>query len=139
MTDSIGTNSPNGLTHQGVRKMKWGVRKPRPNGVSQEIDAQARKDAEEFVQAKMVRGKGGDARRKLIKATVELKKKNPGYKKAFNHHLGILNAVKDAPKTAVKTSADETIENAGKAPYKETQDPKKQQLAQDLLQSMGID
>lgn len=76
------------LAHYGVKGMKWGVRKDRPAGVSARTNREARKDAQEFARAKMFYGQGAGNRRKLIKATVEAKKKrDPSYAKAFDHHV----------------------------------------------------
>lgn len=79
------------LAHYGVKGMKWGVRRggsDRPEGVSAKTNRDAKKDAREFARAKMFYGEGAGTRRKLIKATVEQKsKKDPSYKKAFDHHV----------------------------------------------------
>lgn len=77
------------LAHFGVKGMKWGVRKDRgPEGVSRKTNRDAKKDAEEFTRAKMFYGESAGTRRKLIKATVEAKsRRNPAYKKAFDHHV----------------------------------------------------
>lgn len=76
------------LSHFGVKGMQWGVRKDRAPGVSSRTDREARKDAKEHSRAKMFYGEGAGNRRKLIKATVEAKaKRDPNYKKAFDHHV----------------------------------------------------
>ena len=86
------------LTHYGIKGMKWGVRKSRPNGVSRSIDRDAAKDAKEFARAKMFYGEGAGTRRKLIKAKVESKSKNPAYKKAFDAHFANQDMSKHADK-----------------------------------------
>ncbi|QEQ93510.1 hypothetical protein SEA_GIRLPOWER_11 [Streptomyces phage GirlPower] len=87
------------LKHYGVKGMKWGVRKDRPNGVSRSINRDAAKDAKEFARAKMFYGEGAGTRRKLIKAKVESKSKsNPAYKKAFDAHLANQDMSKHADK-----------------------------------------
>ena len=76
------------LVHYGVKGMKWGVRHDGPPGVSRSTNRQAKKDAKEFARAKQFFGEGAGTRRKLIKATVEgHSKRDPAYKKAFDHHL----------------------------------------------------
>lgn len=80
--------SLNELVHFGVKGMKWGVRRDSPEGVSRGTNREARKDAREFVRAKLYYGEGAGTRRKLIKARVEGKaKKDPSYKKAFDFHV----------------------------------------------------
>lgn len=76
------------IKHYGVKGMKWGVRHDGPPGVSRSTNRQAKKDAKEFARAKQFFGEGAGTRRKLIKATVEGRSKDPSYKKAFDHHLG---------------------------------------------------
>lgn len=66
------------LSHYGVPGMKWGVRKS---------DRVAKKDAKEYTSAKMYYGEGAGTRRKLIKAKVEQRSKNPNYKKAFDQYV----------------------------------------------------
>lgn len=76
------------ITHSGVMGMKWGVRKNTLSGVSHKTNRQAAKDAEEFTRAKLFYGEGAGTRRKLIKNTVEARaKRDPAYKKAFDHHV----------------------------------------------------
>jgi hypothetical protein len=88
-----------GLTHYGVKGMHWGVRHDGPSGVSRSTNRTAKKDAKEFARAKQFYGEGAGTRRKLIKATVEGKsKKDPTYKKAFDHHLDKQDTSKHAAK-----------------------------------------
>ena len=101
--------SPEVLAHYGVLGMKWGVRKDnKPQGhqygkagekwrarkrakgqkvpSKRKTNRMAKKDAAEFTKAKMFYGTGN--RRKLIKATVEQRKKqNPHYKDAFDSYV----------------------------------------------------
>lgn len=74
------------LAHYGVKGMHWGIRRDRESGVSRKTDRQAQKDAKEFARAKMFYGEGAGTRRKLIKATVDARSKDPGYKSAFDRH-----------------------------------------------------
>ena len=60
------------LMHYGVKGMKWGVRR------------RARRDAKEYTLARMYYGEGAGNRRKLIKATVKARSKDPFYKSEFN-------------------------------------------------------
>jgi hypothetical protein len=87
------------LAHFGVKGMKWGQRKSDVVGVSARTSREAKKDAAEFARAKVFYGDGAGTRRKLIKATVEGKsKKDPSYKKAFDHHLNSQDMSKHASK-----------------------------------------
>lgn len=80
--------SENDVVHFGILGMRWGQTKSEPSGVSRKTSREAEKDSKEFARAKMFFGEGAGTRRKLIKATVEAKsKKDPDYKKAFDHHL----------------------------------------------------
>lgn len=75
------------LEHHGIKGMHWGIRNDR-NGVPRKTDRAAKKDAVEFARAKLFFGVGAGNRRKLIKNTVEAKKKrDPLYAKAFDRHL----------------------------------------------------
>jgi SRSO17 transposase len=85
------------LAHFGVKGMHWGVRKGGVEGVSSKTNREAKKDAEEYTRAKLYYGEGAGTRRKLIKATVEGKaKRDPTYKKAFDHHVGSTDLAKRA-------------------------------------------
>lgn len=100
------------LTHYGVKGMKWGVTRDRPDGVSRSTNRDARKDAKEFARAKQFYGEGAGTRRKLIKATVEGKgKKNASYKTAFDHHL----ANQDTSKHVTKAQSERKRKNVVKS------------------------
>lgn len=108
------------LAHFGVKGMQWGVRKNELEGVSRRTSKEAYKDAQEFARAKMFYGKGAGTRRKLITATVEAKsKKDPSYKKAFDHHLAREDLGKHASKARserkrkdVRESTSRTVRGA---------------------------
>ncbi len=51
------------LQHYGVKGMKWGVRRNRPEGVSRRTNREAKKDAKEYTKAKMYYGEGAGTRR----------------------------------------------------------------------------
>lgn len=87
------------LAHFGVKGMHWGQRKSEIPGVSRKTSHDAAKDAKEFARAKQFYGEGAGTRRKLIKGTVEGKsRKDPNYKKAFDHHLGMQDTSKHVDK-----------------------------------------
>ena len=97
------------LNHYGVKGMKWGVRKNRPEGVSRRTNRQAKKDAEEFTKAKMYYGEGAGTRRKLIKNTVEARaKKDPSYKKAFDAHVENTDYAKRAQQARSQRKSTDT-------------------------------
>lgn len=103
------------LAHFGIKGMKWGVRKARPNGVSSSINRDAAKDAKEFARAKQFYGEGAGTRRKLIKATVDGKsRKNPAYKKAFDAHLASQDTSKHASKAKSERKRKDVKKSAGK-------------------------
>ncbi|QGZ17216.1 hypothetical protein SEA_GIANTSBANE_12 [Arthrobacter phage Giantsbane] len=77
------------LAHYGVKGMRWGKRSDRPSTTPRSTDRAAAKDAKEAALAKMYYGEGAGTRRKLIKATVEAKKKkDPAYAEAYDRHFG---------------------------------------------------
>ena len=87
------------LAHYGVKGMRWGVRR------------QAKRDANEFAKAKMYYGEGAGNRRKLIKAKVEERSKDPDYKTTFDGHLSNQNMAKrstQAKRTRVATDVRNT-------------------------------
>jgi hypothetical protein len=91
------------LAHYGVLGMKWGKRNGNVEGVSRRTSRDAAKDAKEHAQAKMYYGEGAGVRRRLIKNTVESKsKRDPNYKKAFDHHLANQDLSKAADKARSK-------------------------------------
>lgn len=104
------------LVHYGVKGMKWGVTNAdRPSGVSRGTDREARKDAKEFSRAKLFYGEGAGTRRKLIKATVEAKsKKDPSYKKAFDHHVANQDLSKHASKARGERKRKDVRNSAAK-------------------------
>ena len=83
------------LMHYGVKGMKWGVRR------------RARRDAKEFTQAKMYYGEGAGNRRKLIKATVKARSKDPFYKSEFD------KAVRGARKIKRVVQHDDVLAHYG--------------------------
>lgn len=103
------------LFHFGVKGMKWGVRRSRPDGVSARTNREARKDANEHTKAKMFYGEGAGNRRKLIKATVEAKtKKDPSYKKAFDHHVENQDLAKRASQARGERKRKDVVKGTAK-------------------------
>lgn len=97
------------LQHFGVKGMKWGVRKNRPEGVSRRTNRQAKKDAKEYTKAKMYYGEGAGTRRKLINKTVEAKaKRDPSYKKAFDAHVENTDYAKRAQQARSQRKSTDT-------------------------------
>ncbi len=96
------------LTNHGILGMKWGVRRyQNPDGSltplgRRRLQREAGKDAKEFARAKMYYGKGAGTRRKLIKATVEQKSKDPYYKSEFNKALSSQDMAKRASEARSK-------------------------------------
>jgi len=90
------------IYHYGVKGMRWGVRR------------KAKKDAKEFARAKMYYGEGAGNRRKLIKATVNERSKDPDYKKAFDYYSGKQDMSKHASRAKAERKINDTKSAAAK-------------------------
>lgn len=86
------------LMHYGVKGMKWGVRR----------------DAKEFTQAKMYYGEGAGNRRKLIKATVKARSKDPFYKSEFDKAVANTDMSKRASQARRQRGRKNARNSAGK-------------------------
>ena len=122
----IYVNNETYLEHHGIKGQKWGIRRyQNPDGSLTEAgkaklasgDAPrstkrvAKRDAKEYARAKMYYGEGAGNRRKLIKATVEQRKKNdPFYAKEFERQL----AKQDMASHAAKARAERTTRDVAK-------------------------
>lgn len=104
------------LTHFGVKGMHWGHHKNSDiPGVSRKTSRDAEKDAKEFARAKAFYGEGAGTRRKLIKQTVEGKsKRDPNYKKAFDHHLARQDSAKNVDKARSERHRKDVKKGAGR-------------------------
>lgn len=115
------------LAHHGILGQRWGKRNgpPYPLTPSRKSFSEkraehkaartAKKDAKEYARAKMYYGEGAGTRRKLIKATVEQRSKDPHYKEQFDKYLSkqdmanhaksakVERKVNDAKATTAKT------------------------------------
>lgn len=90
------------LMHYGVKGMKWGVRR------------RAHRDAKEFTQAKMYHGEGAGNRRKLIKATVKARSKDPFYKSEFDKAVANTDMSKRASQARRQRGRKNARNSAGK-------------------------
>ena len=90
------------LMHYGVKGMKWGVRR------------RARRDAKEYTQAKMYYGEGAGNRRKLIKATVKARSKDPFYKSEFDKAVANTDMGKRASQARRQRGRKNARNSAGK-------------------------
>lgn len=88
------------LMHYGIKGMKWGVR---------------RRDAKEYTQAKMYYGEGAGNRRKLIKATVKARSKDPFYKAVANTDMSkrASQARRQRGRKNARNSAGKTVRGVG--------------------------
>lgn len=99
------------LAHHGIKGQKWGIRRsPEELGhkVPRSTIRTAKKDAKEFARAKMFYGEGAGNRRKLIRATVNERSKDPYYKAEFEKAL----AKQDMAEHAVKARRERTVKTA---------------------------
>lgn len=92
------------LMHYGIKGMKWGVRR------------RARRDAKEYTQAKMYYGEGAGNRRKLIKATVKARSKDPFYKSEFDKAVANTDMSKRASQARRQRGRKNARNSAGIAP-----------------------
>ena len=96
----------NELYHHGIKGQKWGVRRtPAQLGHDVMTKHRAKKDAKEFARAKMYYGEGAGNRRKLIKATVKERSKDPLYKQEFDKALAKQDMAKHASKARTERRA----------------------------------
>lgn len=106
------------LEHYGVKGMKWGVRKDTSgalSGVPRSTNREARKDAKESARAKMFYGQGAGTRRKLINNSVAAKsKRDPAYKKAFDHHYEQQNLANHASKARGERKRKDVASNTAR-------------------------
>lgn len=108
------------LYHHGIKGQRWGVRRfQNENGTYTDEGKQrykvsfgtrhkAKKDAKEFARAKMFYGEGAGNRRKLIKATVNERSKDAGYKQEFDKYL----AKQDMADHAAKARRERHVKDA---------------------------
>jgi hypothetical protein len=94
--------------------MRWGVRKSPLEGVSHKTYKTAGKDAAEHTKAKMFYGESAGTRRKLIKAKVEARSKDPSYKKAFDHHVANTDMGKRAEQARSQRGRKDAVNYAAK-------------------------
>lgn len=90
------------LAHYGVKGMKWGVRNA------------ARRDANESARAKLFYGEGAGTRRKLIKAKVESRSKDPNYKAAFDHYMSKQDLGKRASQATSERRRKDVVKGTAK-------------------------
>ncbi|MBO7631879.1 MAG: hypothetical protein J6S78_06075 [Lachnospiraceae bacterium] len=107
------------LQHFGILGMKWGIRRyQNEDGTLTEAGkkrySEASKDAKEYARAKMFYGEGAGTRRKLIKAKVEEKSKDAGYKEAFDYALSKQDMSKHSDAAKRERKAKDVKNAAGK-------------------------
>lgn len=90
--------------------MKWGQRSDRPSTTPRSTDRLAAKDAKEAALAKVYYGEGAGTRRKLIKNTVESRKKNdPAYAEAYGRHYDKQDLAKAVDKAHSKRKRTDRV------------------------------
>lgn len=115
------------LCHYGVEGMHWGVRRYQPypsdyhgNGKytgrsNREIKKtlkMAKKDAKRYANAKMYYGEGAGTRRKLLKAELDKKQKDPVYKEAFDRYVENADYARSAQRAKVERKTRDTAAKA---------------------------
>lgn len=108
------------LQHYGIKGMHWGVRRtpeqlghPRTKA-SLMTRFTAKRDAKEYARAKMFYGKGAGNRRKLIKAKVEERSKDPSYKEEFEKNLSKQDMAKHADKAKAERHVKDAVDSTAK-------------------------
>ena len=114
------------LCHHGIKGMKWGIRRyQNANGsltvagksryrTSLGTKHRAKKDAKEYARAKMFYGEGAGNRRKLIKAKVNERSKDAGYKQEFDKYLAKQNMAKHASKARAERKVKDAKKRTAK-------------------------
>jgi len=95
------------LIHYGIPGMRWGHRNPQ-----RKIEKTARKDAQRHIDAKMAYGKGAGTRRKLLKAELDQKMKDPNYKKSFEDALNMVDRSKSIGRAKRWRAKEDTKDQA---------------------------
>lgn len=113
----------NELYHHGILGMKWGIRRYQPYGsggynpknkgndsrATRKKQRTAKKDAKRYADAKMFYGQGAGTRRKLLKAELDKKMKDPEYKKFFDEEYSKLDLSKSVSKAKRERTARDTV------------------------------
>lgn len=106
------------LAHHGIKGQRWGIRRS-PEELGHKIPRStirtAKKDAKEFARAKMYYGEGAGNRRKLIKATVNERSKDPDYKREFEKALAKQNMAEHAAKARTERNVKNAANTTAKA------------------------
>lgn len=112
------------LQHYGIPGMRWGHRKSIQTDGSpnlpllpklkdqKRIEKTAKKDAQRHVDAKMAYGKGAGTRRKLLKAELDQKMKDPTYKKSFDDALELVDHSKSINRAKRWRAKEDTKDQA---------------------------
>ena len=95
------------LQHYGIPGMHWGQRH-----AERKMQKTAMKDAQRHTDAKMAYGKGAGTRRKLLKAEIDTKMKDPKYKKAFDDALASADHVKSVNRAKRWRAKEDTKDQA---------------------------